>query len=291
MSVLVLGAGGQVGSALRWTALARGTSTVGLRHDELDIVDGSAVRRIIADLRPAAVVNCAAYTAVDRAEDEPERAHAINADGAGNVAVACALEAVPLIHLSTDYVFDGEKRGAWVEDDPVGPVGVYARTKEEGERQVRDAWGKHLILRTSWVFGAIGTNFVKTMWRLADEGRTRLSVVHDQRGGPTPADAIAGACLDMVARIEGADIVPWGTYHFAGSPAVTWYDFARVVLADRKGLDLEPTTTAAYGAKAPRPANSVLDCGRIRAAFGIEQPDWRVYLERMRRDLGPARGD
>lgn len=285
MTVLVLGAGGQVGAALRWRAMARGTSVVGLRHDELDITDGAAVRRAITALRPVAVVNCAAYTAVDRAEDDAATAYAINADGAGNVAVACALDGVPLIHLSTDYVFDGGKSGAWTEDDPVGPLGAYGRTKEAGERQVRDAWGKHLIVRTAWVFGAIGGNFVKTMWRLADEGRTRIDVVDDQLGGPTPADAIADACLDMIGRTATADIIPWGTYHFCGAPALSWYDFARAVLSDRPGVTVQPCSTAQMARPAPRPANSVLDCGRIRAAFGIAQPDWRTHLERLRREL------
>lgn len=286
MSILVLGAGGQVGAALRWRAMARGQSVIGLKHDELDITVADAVRRTVADLRPEIVINCAAHTAVDQAEAEPERAMAINGEGAGNVALSCALASVPLIHLSTDYVFDGSRTGAYREDDPVAPATVYGRTKLAGEKAVFDAWGKHVILRTSWVFGAMGSNFVKTMLRLAASGQTPLRVVDDQIGGPTPADAIADACLDIGDHVRRSDIVPWGTYHFAGAPAVTWHGFARAILAHHPGLEIEACTTEAFPRPAPRPANSVLDCGRIRAAFGIEQPDWTVHLARLLRDLG-----
>lgn len=288
MSILVLGAGGQVGAALRWRAMARGQSVIGLKHDELDITVADAVRRTVADLRPEIVINCAAHTAVDQAESEPERAMAINGEGAGNVALSCALASVPLIHLSTDYVFDGSRTGAYREDDPVAPATVYGRTKLAGEKAVFDAWGKHVILCTSWVFGAMGSNFVKTMLRLAASGQTPLRVVDDQIGGPTPADAIADACLDIGDHVRRSDIVPWGTYHFAGAPTVSWHGFARAILAHRPGLEIEPCTTEDFPRPAPRPANSVLDCGRIRAAFGIEQPDWTIHLARLLRDLGEA---
>lgn len=288
MTVLILGAGGQVGAALRWRAMARGASAVGLAHGDLDIADGAIVRAVIDEVQPSAVVNCAAYTDVDGAETDEETAQRINRDGAGHVAAACAPLGVPLIHLSTDYVFDGAKPTPYSEEDAVSPVGVYARTKEAGERAVREAWGKHVILRTAWIFGGIGRNFVKTMRRMADEGRETIRVVDDQRGGPTPAEAIADACLDIVERCDQADIVPWGTYHFCGTPAVTWRQFAEAVLADRPGVTIEPCTTAEFRRPAPRPANSVLDCGRIRAAFGIEQPDWRPYLKRLVGDLGES---
>ncbi|MDF1735885.1 MAG: dTDP-4-dehydrorhamnose reductase [Minwuia sp.] len=286
MSILVLGAGGQVGAALRWRAMARGQSVIGLKHDELDITIADAVRRTVADIRPSIVINCAAHTAVDRAEEEPERAMAINGEGAGNVALSCALASVPLIHLSTDYVFDGSKTGPYREDDPIAPATVYGRTKLAGERAVFDAWGKHVILRTSWVFGAMGSNFVKTMLRLAASGQSPLKVVDDQIGGPTPADAIADACLDITTRVLQADIVPWGTYHFAGAPTVSWHGFAQAILAHYPDLVIAPCTTEDFPRPAPRPANSVLDCGRIRAAFGIGQPDWTVHLAHLLRDLG-----
>lgn len=287
MTLLVLGADGQVGSALRWQALSRGISIVGLNRQGLDVTSGYSVIETVESIRPDVVINCAAYTDVDGAEEDVEAAHRINADAPGHIARACARTGAALIHISTDYVFDGTKKTAWTESDPVSPVGVYACTKETGERAVREAWGKHIILRTAWVFGPMGGNFVKTMLRLADQGVEKLKVVDDQRGGPTPAEAIADACLDMAGRIAGSDIVPWGTYHFCGAPTITWHGFASAILAGR-GLDIQPCTTAEYPLPAPRPANSVLDCRRIRTAFGIEQPDWRDYLPDMIRDFSTS---
>jgi dTDP-4-dehydrorhamnose reductase len=280
MVLMVLGSDGQVGAALRWKALERGTGVIGLNRVELDITQPGRVMDAIRDIRPETVINCAAWTDVDGAEKEGEAAHAINAAGAENVAKACARTGAALIHLSTDYVFDGTKATAYSESDPVSPVSVYGRTKEAGERAVRDTWGKHVILRTAWVFGAHGGNFMKTMLRLADQGMEKLNVVDDQRGGPTPADAIADACLDVAARANSADIAPWGTYHFCGRPSVTWHGFASAILKDRQ-ITLNPCTTAEFPRPAPRPANSVLDCTRIRRAFGIEQPDWREYLPEL----------
>lgn len=277
MSLMVLGSEGQVGSALRWRALDRGVSVIGFSRRELDITDGPKLFDAVASIRPDTVINCAAWTDVDGAEKEPAAAHAINAEGAGNAARVCSRTGAALIHLSTDYVFDGRKPTAWREDDPVAPASAYGRTKEAGERAVRDAWAKHIILRTAWVFGAVGGNFVKTMLRLADQDMEWLNVVDDQRGGPTPADAIADACLDMAERIEAADIVPWGTYHFCGRPSVSWYEFASVILKDRD-IEVRPCTSAEFPRPAQRPANSVLDCSRIQRAFGIEQPDWRDHL-------------
>lgn len=287
MVLLVLGSEGQVGTALRWKAMARGQSTIGVNRVELDITNMGQVMDAVRDIRPEAVINCAAWTDVDGAEKEGEAAHAVNAEGVGHVAQACSRTGAALIHLSTDYVFDGSKPTAYVEDDLVSPVSVYGRTKEAGERAVRDNWGKHVILRTAWVFGAHGGNFVKTMLRLADQGMDRLNVVDDQRGGPTPADAIADACLDIAEKANGADIAPWGTYHFCGRPSVTWHGFASAILKDRQ-IELRPCTSAEFPRPAPRPANSVLDCTRIRRAFGIEQPDWRDHLPDLVRDFGQS---
>ncbi|WP_417515846.1 dTDP-4-dehydrorhamnose reductase [Minwuia sp.] len=285
MVLLVTGSDGQVGSALRWRAMARGQSVIGMSRNELDITDAGAVRDAVDSIRPAALINCAAWTDVDGAEAEPDAAHVLNAEAPGHLARACSLLGTPLIHLSTDYVFDGTKRTAYAESDPVAPASVYGRTKEAGERAVREAWGKHIILRTAWVFGAIGDNFVKTMLRLADQGTGTLRVVDDQRGGPTPADAIADACLDIAERANSADIAPWGTYHFCGAPSVTWHGFASEILKDRP-VTVDACTSAEYPRPAPRPANSVLDCRRIRSAFGIEQPDWRTHLPELKAAFG-----
>ncbi|WP_416898390.1 MAG: dTDP-4-dehydrorhamnose reductase [Minwuia sp.] len=280
MVLLVVGSDGQVGSSLRWRAMARRQSVIGLNRGQLDITERSAVIDTVAHIRPDAVINCAAFTDVDGAEKNETAAMQVNALGAAHLAQACQRTGAPLIHLSTDYVFDGNKVAPWREDDPVNPVSAYGRSKEAGERAIRDAWGKHVILRTAWVFGAIGPNFVKTMLRLAGQGQKTVRVVNDQRGSPTPADAIAEACLDIVERASRADITPWGTYHYCGSPTVTWHEFASAILKDRP-IEVQACTSAEFERPAQRPANSVLDCTRIRKAFGIEQPDWQDYLPEL----------
>lgn len=273
-AVLVVGAGGQVGRAL----VARGA--LGLARADLDITDLARVRAALAAQPFRAVINAAAYTAVDRAESDAAAAYAINRDGPGNLAVATAELGIPLLHISTDYVFDGGTVGAYRETDPVGPTGVYGASKLAGEAAVRAAQPRHIILRTSWVYGPSVGNFVATMLRLAAD-RPALRVVADQTGGPTPAAAIADALLAVAARLEGD--VPWGTYHFSGAPAVTWHGFAETIVdhaapALARIPAVTPIATADYPTPARRPANSVLDCTKIEQAFGIRQPDWRASL-------------
>lgn len=289
--ILVVGAGGQVGCELMRRAPATHRPLAGLTRAELDITDGDRVRRITAELRPALIINAAAYTAVDKAESEPGRAYAVNRDGPANLAAACAGLDIPLIHVSTDYVFDGSKVGAYVETDPVAPAGVYGASKAAGEALVRERLGRHVILRTAWVFGRDGANFVKTMLRLAAE-RPELRVVDDQRGGPTPAGAVADALLALAARLDdGAQ--SWGTYHYCGTPATSWCGFARAIVAaaaTHRGetVPVIPIRTADYPTPARRPANSVLDCAKIARDFGIGQPDWRPALVQCVADLlGP----
>ena len=290
MVMLVIGSDGQVGSSLRWRAMARRQSVIGLNRSHLDVTERAAVIDTIQHIRPEVVVNCAAWTDVDGAEANEDAALAVNADGAGYLAEGCARTGAPLIHLSTDYVFDGSRMAPWREEDAVNPVGAYGRTKEIGERRVRDAWGKHVILRTAWVFGAIGNNFVKTMLRMAADGRESIRVVGDQRGGPTPADAIADACLDIAERAISADIAPWGTYHYCGAPPVTWHGFASTILEGRD-IRVDACSSDEFPRPARRPANSVLDCSRIRRAFGVEQPDWRDYLPELVSAFGETVAD
>ena len=237
---------------------------------------------------PDLVINLAAYTAVDRAESQPEAAWAVNCAGAAHIAAACAETATPLIHLSTDYVFDGRKAGSYREDDAVEPLGVYGRSKEAGERAIRVALSDHLILRTAWVFGAFGANFVKTMLRLATE-RPALRVVADQRGCPTAAGDIAAALIAVAGQIESGE-VSWGTYHFVGDEAISWHGFAEAILdtaaprlASRPRV--EAITTDQYPTPARRPMNSVLDCRKIGSAFGISCPPWRTALAGVIREL------
>jgi dTDP-4-dehydrorhamnose reductase len=283
MRLLITGAGGQVGRELARQAPLAGFETLALDSRELDITDAAAVRRTIDGAAVDAVINAAAYTAVDRAEQEPDRAYAVNRDGPAHLAEACVARGIPLLHISTDYVFDGRKTEPYREDDPVDPPGVYGASKWAGEQAVRERLDRHLILRTSWVFGMHGHNFVRTMLRLAAE-REVLRVVADQHGCPTFAGDIARALLTVAARLPFSDDSAWGTYHFAGAPATNWYDFARTIIDRARPLlsltvqDVQAITTAEYPTPATRPAYSVLDGRRFRNTFGIAAPDWHAGL-------------
>ncbi len=281
MKLLVLGAGGQVGHELCRLAWPAGYSIAAFDHGGVDITQREAVFAAVARERPDIVINAAAYTAVDRAEIETDRAWSGNCTGPLNLAAACHDAAIPLIHLSTDYVFDGSKTGAYREDDPVHPLGVYGSSKEAGDRAVRAALAQHVILRAAWVYSAHGHNFVKTMLRLGQE-RPVLRVVADQIGSPTSAADIAVAIGAVVQRLAAGE-TRWGTYHFAGGGAVTWHGFAVAIFelaSPWRGPPplVEAITTADYPTPARRPANSVLDCSRIGEAFGIVPRAWREAL-------------
>jgi dTDP-4-dehydrorhamnose reductase len=282
IDLVILGAQGQVGRALAEQARAGGIAHRALARADCDIADADAVARAVAG--SSWVVNCAAYTAVDRAESDADAAHRVNARGAANVADACAVAGAALVHLSTDYVFDGERARPAREDDPVRPLGVYGASKLAGEAGVRERLARHVILRTSWVFSAHGENFVRTMLRLARSG-PELRVVADQVGGPTAADDIAAAILAIVDAADRAGFSGWGTYHFSGAPAASWCDFARAIVAGT-GVPVVPIATADFPRPARRPKNSVLDCGKILRVFGIAQPDWRPALSRVLAALG-----
>ena len=257
MKLLVLGAGGQVGHELRRLAWPADYHVAAFDRAGVDITQGEAVAAAFERERPDIVINAAAYTAVDRAETEPDVAWAGNCTGPGHLAAACHAAGIPLIHISTDYVFDGSKQGPYREDDPVNPLGVYGRSKEAGDRAVREALPEHVILRTAWVYSAHGHNFVKTMLRVAAE-RPVLRVVADQIGSPTSAADIAGAIAAIVRRVAAGDR-HWGTYHFAGGGAVTWHGFAEAIFelaAPWRGAPpkVEAITTADYPTPARRPA-------------------------------------
>lgn len=275
MRLLVFGTTGQVGRELARRAASHGVEVIAVGRDAADLCAPETCARLIAEAEADAVINAAAYTAVDKAESEPEIAQAVNAEAPGAMARAAARRHLPFLHISTDYVFDGTPGPAWREDDPTGPLGVYGTSKLAGEAQVRDAGGPHAILRTAWVFSAHGNNFLKTMLRLGAE-RDALRVVEDQRGGPTPAAAIADALIVMAGALA-AGRAQAGTWHFTGAPAVSWADFARAIFAARGGKvpDVEGIPGSAWPTPARRPLNSVLDCTAIRRDFGIEQPDWR----------------
>ena len=279
--ILVFGAAGQVGRELVGLAASRKTPVEGATRANADVSDADAVAALIARHRPRLVVNAAAYTAVDKAESEPDAAARGNADGPRVLAEATAAAGLPLLHLSTDYVFDGSKPGAYTEDDPIAPLGVYGRTKAEGEAEVRAANPRHVILRTAWVYGVYGNNFLKTMMRLVGE-RDRLRVVADQHGCPTATADIAAAILAIDAALA-RDPHLAGTFHFVGAGATTWHGFAEAIVAAQayhtgKRPMVEAIATADYPTPAARPANSVLDSSRFTTTFGYRAKPWR---ERM----------
>jgi dTDP-4-dehydrorhamnose reductase len=279
--ILVVGCRGQVGSELMLRHATAIAPLVGLDHDTVDIGDAIGTRAAVEDIAPVFVINVAAYTAVDKAESEAAVAYAVNRDGAANLAAACAARRIPLLHVSTDYVFDGRKSEAYRETDLAAPLGIYGASKLAGEVAVRNALAQHIILRTAWVFSVHGTNFVKTILRLSAE-RPELRVVDDQSGCPTPAEAIAEALLAIAARISTGGAA-WGTYHFCGSPPTTWCRFAEAIVdaASRhrgKAIPVKPIATADYPTPAKRPANSTLDCAKIVAAYGLSPPDWQRDL-------------
>jgi dTDP-4-dehydrorhamnose reductase len=289
--LLLLGSEGQVGREVVKLAAARGLPLTALSRRALDITDRAAVRQAL-DAGYAAVINAAAYTAVDRAESEEARAQAVNRDGAGHVAAACEATGATLIHLSTDYVFDGRKGSPYCEDDALAPLNAYGRSKAAGEAAVRAACTAHVILRTSWVFGAAGANFVKTMLRLGGE-RAELGIVADQFGCPTPAAALAERILVIAGGLEPQG---YGTWHCAGAERSSWFGFAEAIFAGQQALTgragprLKPIATADYPTAAPRPADSTLDSTRFQAIFRQRPIDWRAGLEDVLRALAAQQG-
>jgi dTDP-4-dehydrorhamnose reductase len=284
VKVLVTGREGQLARGLLEAAEGAGVQLVAIGRPDVDVADEGSVAAAVARERPDIVVNAAAYTAVDRAESEPVVAHAVNALGAERVAKACAANAIPIIHISTDYVFDGAKAGPYREDDPTGPINVYGQTKLEAEQRVAKACERHLILRTAWVHSPWGANFVKTMLRLATT-RPSIGVVDDQLGSPTYAPDLAKIVLAVAARAAADPAgMRWGIYHAVGSGETNWYGFAREVFqcAAEQGLPVADVTAipaSAFPTPARRPANSRLNCDRLRLLLGLELPDWRVGVK------------
>ena len=288
MKLLVLGAAGQIGHELCRRVWPADYRIAGVDRAEVDITRQEAVADALRQERPDIVINAAAYTAVDRAESEPDVAWAVNAAGPGHLAVGCETAGIPLVHISTDYVFDGRKEAPYREDDPVYPLGVYGRSKEPGDRAVREGLPEHVIVRTAWVYSAQGHNFVSTMLRLAAD-RPVLRVVADQIGSPTSAADAAAAIATIVQRLAVGDR-NWGTYNFAGAGAVNWHGFAEAIFelaSPWRGAPprVDAITTAEYPTPVQRPANSVLDCRLIREVFGIEPRPWREALAEVIREL------
>lgn len=269
-SILVTGGTGQVGTGLRHLASRFGVELVTPGRDELDLTSSSAIGEMLDARSWSAVINCAAYTAVDKAESEPDLAFAINAVAPELIAKETAARAIRLLHVSTDYVFDGSGAGFYMEDDAVAPLGVYGQSKEAGEQAIRVSHPDHVVLRTAWVVSPWGHNFVKTMLRLGSE-RDQLRVVDDQRGCPTSAIDIAEALLTIAAQSG-----PVGTYHFVNAGEASWCELARFVM-DRAGLQVavEAITTSDYPTPARRPANSRLSTEKLQQTFGITPRPWQ----------------
>jgi dTDP-4-dehydrorhamnose reductase len=283
MKILVTGADGQVGSDLVTQGISKGFTIDATNRQQLDITDQEQVNSYIEENRPDLVINAAAYTAVDKAEQDKERAYLVNSQGAGNLAEACSQYDIPIFHISTDYVFNGKQKQSYIESQSPSPASVYGASKLEGEEKVK-LWDKHIILRVAWVFGEHGNNFVKTMIRLAKE-RYELNIVNDQIGGPTWSGDIANVLLTLARIYQEKRAIDWGTYHYTGTPNVSWFQFAEAIFVQAEESKLlmgapmlTPITTEEYPTPVTRPENSTLDCHKLYHNFGISQPDWHVGL-------------
>ncbi len=279
-NILVLGANGQVGRELAKRADNFNINVKALSRLELDITKSEDVASVLQRIGPKILINAVAYTAVDDAESQSEIAFNVNRDAVETLAKNCAKFSIPLIHLSTDYVFDGKKSGAYLEDDPVCPMGVYGRSKEAGEAHLRDIIDEHIIIRTSWVYSAHGNNFLRTMLRLATE-RDELNIVEDQKGVPTFAGDIADALLSIVQRLTlGKHEKVWGTFHYTAKNPTTWRGFADEIFNQIRNYDMAVPVvngipSSQYPTPASRPLNSVLNCDKIERVFDVPRRSWR----------------
>ncbi|WP_028024861.1 dTDP-4-dehydrorhamnose reductase [Enterovibrio calviensis] len=289
MRILVTGAKGQVGTEL-CNRLAGKVDLLALDRGELDISDREAVSKCVSEFGPDVIINAAAHTAVDRAESEEGLSNAINRDGPLFLAQSANAIGAVILHISTDYVFDGQSDVPYLETDNTAPQGIYGITKLAGEQALASACHKHVILRTAWVFGEYGGNFVKTMLRLGAE-KPELGIVADQVGAPTHAGDIADALISIAFSVtsEKQGDSPWGVYHYSGFPYVSWFEFAQCIFSEavkQKQLEaapvLKPLATEDYPTPAARPANSRLNCSKIKSSFGVEPSDWLSALKNLK---------
>lgn len=294
MKILITGARGQLGRELSAQGQSRGCRVQAPPEDDLDITDLEKVDRVIDLHQPDLVINTAAYTQVDKAESEETLTFEVNKTGCVNLARICAKNQIPLVHISTDYVFNGQKGTPYLETDPISPLGVYGRSKAEGEIEIRKHLKEHIILRTSWLYGIYGQNFVKTMLNLATI-KPKIQVVSDQYGSPTNSADLALAILTLSDRLQSGFDIAWGTYHYCGRGVISWHTFAEKIMELahlHEGLPtarVEPVATADYPTRAERPVYSALDCGRISKQFGIKPQPWQKSLETTIRKLLAAR--
>ncbi len=286
MQLLIIGANGQLGWELCRRGREKGFDIRSLDLPEFDITDRKAVQQSIFTFEGSLVINAAAYTAVDKAESEAELVFQVNRDGPAHLADACSRAEIPLIHISTDYVFDGTKMEPYSETDPVSPLGIYGKSKADGEARIRDLLDEHIIMRTAWLYGVHGHNFVKIMLRMAGEQEI-IRVVGDQYGCPTYAGDLADAILYVADLIRGKRKISWGTYHYCGKGKTTWHGFAEKIFemarqyVPLKVKHVEAIATKEYPTAAKRPAYSILDCSLIERRFGISPRPWQQSLSGM----------
>ncbi|MGD8304205.1 MAG: dTDP-4-dehydrorhamnose reductase [Desulfobacterales bacterium] len=284
MNVVITGANGQLGRELVRQAEGADFDVHPFDRQQLDITNENRIKKILAGLSSAVVINAAAYTDVDRAEDEPDRAYAVNSDGPSFLARYCADYRYALIHISTDYVFDGAAHRPYQESDPIAPLGIYGQSKAKGEAAVRSILSDHIIVRTSWLYGVYGHNFVKTILKLA-AAKKALKVVADQSGSPTSAADLAAATLIIARKIGTAEKLAWGTYHYCGAGITTWHGLAEKIIElaapyiALKIGQVDAISTAEWPTRAPRPLYSALDCTRLKVQFGINTQPWQHSLQ------------
>ena len=280
--ILVFGKTGQVA-----TELDRLPNTTTLSRTDADFLNPSIFADVIGCLKPIAVINAAAYTLVDAAEDNPDVAFRVNAEAPAVLSKVCKSLNLPILHLSTDYVFSGDGNKFWTPEDEPNPKCVYGRSKLAGEEAVRMSGACHVILRTSWVFSSTGNNFLKSILRASNFHRP-LRVVNDQIGGPTPSSAIARACTSIVRQLI-SEPSKSGVYHFSGTPETSWHEFACTIINEAgRNIEVWPISTSEHPASATRPLNSRLDCSSTKTVFSIQRPNWREFLPKIISELGKA---
>ncbi|WP_342220634.1 dTDP-4-dehydrorhamnose reductase [Rickettsiella endosymbiont of Miltochrista miniata] len=284
VKVILTGAQGQVGHEIVDLAVKYNLELCPFTHKQLNITDFGQLKQTISTIKPNFIINAAAYTAVDKAEKESELAFAVNALGVEHLATIGQEYNIPLLHISTDFIFDGQKKIPYVEEDKTNPLSVYGQSKLSGESLLRNIWYKHIILRVSWVFGSYGNNFVKTIICLANE-RTELRVIADQKGAPTYAGDIAQTLLKIIECLHKGQFA-WGTYHYTGTPSLSWYEFAKKIIEEAEHHELKlkkviPISALEYPSIAYRPPNSELACDKIVQVFGIKPNTWSAGLKKV----------